>query len=50
VATHEFFGTGAVVEALKKQPGWAEGRPIYKNLVVKRDEDTGMINGWIDEI
>lgn len=50
VAAHEFFGTEAVVEALKKQPGWAEGRPIYKNLVVTRDENTGMINDWVDEI
>jgi hypothetical protein len=50
VAAHDFFGTEAVIDCLKKQPGWNEGRPLYKNLVVTREETTGLINGWVDEI
>jgi len=50
VAAHSYFGTGAVIDDLSKQPGWAEGRPEYKNLVATRDAATGLINGWIDEV
>ena len=50
VAEHSYFGTGAVIDDLEKQPGWAEGRPVFKNLVATRDEATGLINGWIDDV
>jgi hypothetical protein len=50
VAAHAYFGTHAVIEDLKKQPGWSEGRPTYRNLVAARDPVTGMINGWKDDV
>lgn len=50
IAAHPYFGTDAVIKDLMKQPGWAEGRPVFKNLVATHDADTGLINGWIDEI
>jgi len=50
IAKHPYFGTDAVIKDLMKQPGWFEGRPVFKNLVATHDEKTGLINGWIDEI
>jgi len=49
VVEHEFFGTEAVVECLKKQPGWDIGRPTFKNLGTIRDHSkNSKIVGWID--
>ncbi len=49
VVEHSFFGTDAVVECLKKQPGWDVGRPVFKNLGTIRDHaNNGKIIGWID--
>jgi hypothetical protein len=50
VAEHAYFGSQRVVEDLKKQPGWEEGMPRFKNLVATHDSSTGLINGWIDDI
>jgi len=50
VAEHAYFGTERVIEDLAKQPGWAEGRPTFKNLKARKDPDTGLIIGWIDDI
>jgi hypothetical protein len=49
VVEHEFFGTEAVIECLKKQPGWDLGRPTFKNLGTVRDHaNNSKIVGWID--
>ena len=50
VAEHPYFGSELVLADLKKQPGWTEGRPTYRNLVATRDEATGLINGWKDDV
>ena len=48
IIEHEFFGTQAVIDALKTCPGWAEGRPTYTNLKgIKKD---GVIVGWSDDV
>ena len=49
VVKHEFFGTEAVINDLKKLPGWYIGLPVFKNLVTMRDEATGLIVGWVDK-
>ena len=46
VIEHPFFGTQAVVEDLKKCSGWSVGRPVYKNLQVRREN--GVIVEWFD--
>jgi hypothetical protein len=46
VIAHPFFGTQAVVEDLKKCSGWLEGRPVYKDLQVRREN--GVIVEWFD--
>jgi hypothetical protein len=48
VIEHEFFGTQAVIDALKTRPGWAEGRPTYTNL--KGIKKNGVIVGWSDDV
>jgi Hint-domain/von Willebrand factor type A domain/U-box domain len=48
VIGHEFFGTGAVLEAMKRQTGFP--CPVYKNLEVRRDPVSGLINDWYDDI
>jgi hypothetical protein len=50
VASHAYFGTQRVIDDLKKQPGWEEGMPRYRNLVATHDPASGLINGWIDDI
>jgi len=46
VIAHPFFGTQAVVEDLKKCSGWSVGRPVYKDLQVRRSN--GVIVEWFD--
>ena len=46
VIAHPFFGTQAVVEDLKKCSGWSVGRPVYKDLQVRREN--GVIVEWFD--
>ena len=50
VAKHDYFGTSAVLNDLAKQPGYFQGRPVYKNLVAKKDPATGIIVGWFDDV
>ena len=45
---HDFFGTQAVISDLKKLPGYASGRPTFKNLTTVHDPSTGLISGWVD--
>jgi hypothetical protein len=47
---HPFFGTGAVIDCLRGQPGWEVGRPVFKNLVATRDPYTNIINYWVDVV
>ena len=48
VIGHDFFGTSAVLEAMKRQTGFP--CPVYKNLEVRRDPVSGLINDWYDDI
>ena len=48
VIGHDFFGTTAVLDAMKRQTGFP--CPVYKNLEVRRDPVSGLINDWYDEI
>jgi hypothetical protein len=46
---HQFFGNKELIlYDLASQPGFAEGRPVYKNLVAKKEE--GQIVGWVDDV
>lgn len=46
VIAHPFFGTQAVLDCLALCPGWSVGRPVYKNLQVRRSN--GVIVEWFD--
>jgi hypothetical protein len=46
IIEHPFFGTKAVIDCLSLCPGWSEGRPVYKNLQVRREN--GVIVEWFD--
>jgi len=46
IVKHAFFGTKAVLDCLALCPGWLSGRPIYKNLQVRREN--GVIVEWFD--
>ena len=47
VLRHDFFGSKArIVAALKRQPGFEEGRPVFTNLMALKEEDR--IVDWID--
>ena len=49
VIEHAFFGDKtAVLRDLMAQPGFAEGRPVFKNLKTRNDPATGLITGWYD--
>jgi hypothetical protein len=51
IIEHPFFGTTKVIDAMRGQPGFDEGRPVYKNMVAIREGNaTGPIIGWIDMI
>lgn len=44
---HAFFGSKErILAALRKQPGFEEGRPVYRNLVAV--QEGGLIVDWID--
>ena len=47
---HDFFGTEASIVALRDQPGFDIGRPVYKNCVATKDPHTGLITGWKDVV
>jgi hypothetical protein len=47
--SHAFFGSrGKILDALSKQPGFDEGRPVYRNCVGVVDAATNLIVGWED--
>jgi hypothetical protein len=48
VIGHDFFGTTAVINSMKRQTGFP--CPVYKNLEVRRDPASGLINDWYDDI
>ena len=50
VIGHPFFGTDRVIEAMSRQPGFSEGRPVYKNMRAIRDSATKMIVDWVDAV
>ena len=46
---HAFFGSKErILDAMKGQPGFAERRVVYRNLVALRDPVTSEIVGWKD--
>lgn len=45
VASHEFFGTEAITESLRKQVGWDNGYVVIKQGSFVRDDVTGLICG-----
>jgi hypothetical protein len=47
---HGFFGTWECIEALRGQPGFEIGRPVYKNCVAIKNPRTGLITGWSDVV
>lgn len=50
VIEHDFFGNKeSILSALSKQPGFAEGRPVFQNLLVHKTA-TGLIVGWYDDV
>jgi hypothetical protein len=48
VIEHEFFGTQKCVDSLRSLPGFAEGRPVFKNCVSIKNAE-GLISGWVEE-
>jgi hypothetical protein len=50
VIEHDFFGTHKVIEAMKRQPGFNEGRPVYQNMKAVRDSATNLIVDWVDQV
>ena len=49
VIEHSYFGNkDLIIYDLASQPGFAEGRPVYKNLMAKKEGD--LIVGWYDDV
>ena len=49
VIEHAYFGNKELIlYDLASQPGFAEGRPVYKNLAAKKEN--GIIVGWFDDV
>lgn len=47
--SHPFFGSRErIITAISGQPGFAEGRVTYDDLVATHDNNTGMIDGWAE--
>jgi len=46
---HSYFGNKELIlYDLASQPGFTEGRPVYKNLMAKKED--GKIVGWYDDL
>lgn len=43
ILKHSYYGTNAVINDLKKLPGWDEGRVVIDNNSIVRDLVTGMV-------
>ena len=51
LAKHQFFGSKKrILEALKKQPGFVSGHPVFYNLTVVRDPESNEIIDWTDKV
>jgi hypothetical protein len=50
ILKHAWFGGQEVIRALEAQPGGDVGRPVYTNLVAIKDESSGLIVGWEDQV
>ena len=51
IIEHAFFGDkAAVLRDIQAQPGFDEGRPVFKNLKTRNDPLTGLIVGWYDDV
>ena len=51
IIEHAFFGDkAAVLRDIQGQPGFDEGRPVFKNLKARKDPVTDMIVGWYDDV
>ena len=52
VIEHPFFGTDRVIEAMSRQPGFNEGRPVYQNMRAVRNSANrpALIKRTTDEI
>lgn len=48
VISHKYLGTDRVLRDLKRCDGWAEGTPVFRNLVARRNPATKMIEEWYD--
>jgi len=49
VIEHSYFGNkDLIIYDLASQPGFAEGRPVYKNLMAKKEG--ALIVGWYDDV
>ena len=49
VIEHAYFGNkDLIVYDLASQPGFSDGRPVYKNLMAKKED--GQIVGWYDDV
>lgn len=49
VIEHQYFGNkDLILYDLASQPGFAEGRPVYKNLKAKKENEK--IVGWYDDV
>ena len=50
ILKHDWFGGQEIIRALEAQPGGDVGRPVYTNLVAIKDESSGLIVRWIDQV
>ena len=47
VVRHEYYGTSAIIDDLKRMEGWEEGFVVLNSGDMKRDEKSGMVVGMI---
>ena len=45
IVSHEYFGSGAVVKDLQRVNGWEKGIVNLEDEWIRRDGETGRING-----
>lgn len=49
VASHAFFGTQRVIEALEAMPGWSDGKVEFLHGCTVRDSMSGLVIGFARE-
>ncbi len=48
---HVFFGSrAAILDSIKRQPGFERGQVVYKDLKCIRDPSTNIITGWYEGV